>query len=457
MQPPGLMYRPLHRHLTSLIGDSWHATFEEVEAILGAPLPRSARNHRPWWANGGHSQARAWLAAGWKTANVNLSAGELDFVRSEAGVGNVAAQSGPIDARGASPNHVAGESQADRIRAFAAERYVVPARLAGEDVVVISAGDVGRLMGLTSHMPNVCSALGGSKFEGLANVTLVDRAGPAASTTTAFMFSINMASTRKPADPPLRGGYAATQLGVRPQRAPGPPRQEPARTSSLPPRTAVVFPCAGRKAANAGRFRMSDGRVVFFVADPTLAPADSSVLYRHPDDDAMGDRTFRQVLDDYNLQFKDENPWGLQPAWRLYSDRVYGGLKRAVGAANLFILSAGWGLIRADYLTPDYDVTFSNGKNVEAYKRRRKRDRYEDFQHLPAGGFDRVVFAGGKDYVKPFLMFTEGLGMERVVYYNSNLAASEHDARFVPFETHRKTNWHYEWADGLIAGEIRVT
>ena len=201
---------------------------------------------------------------------------------------------------------------------------------------------------------------------------------------------------------------------------------------------------------------MSDGRVVFFVADPTLAPADSSVLYRHPDGKDMEGRTFRRVLDDYNRESREENPWDLLPAWRLYDNPAYGGLKHAVGVANLFILSAGWGLVRADYLVPDYDVTFSSARNVEAYKRRKKRDRYEDFQHLPAGEFDRVVFAGGKGYVEPFLAFTAGLGVERVVYYNSDLATSGRGARFVRFKTHRKTNWHYEWAECLIDGKIRV-
>lgn len=84
-----------------------------------------------------------------------------------------------------------GTSQADRIRAFAAKRFVAPARQAGEDTVVIRAGDVGRLMGLTGRVANVCNALRGRKFEALANVKLVDQSGPRASTTTEFMFTID--------------------------------------------------------------------------------------------------------------------------------------------------------------------------------------------------------------------------------------------------------------------------
>jgi len=41
-------------------------TFLEIERILGFALPESAYIHSAWWANGGHSQAYAWLNAGYK-------------------------------------------------------------------------------------------------------------------------------------------------------------------------------------------------------------------------------------------------------------------------------------------------------------------------------------------------------------------------------------------------------
>ena len=47
-------------------------TFAELERILGFPLPDSASTHRPWWANGGHSQAKAWLDARWIVESVSL-------------------------------------------------------------------------------------------------------------------------------------------------------------------------------------------------------------------------------------------------------------------------------------------------------------------------------------------------------------------------------------------------
>ena len=74
-------YGRLYAHLRGLSYAEWRASFGELEAILGFELPASARLHRPWWANqgagGGHSQAFAWGAAGWETAEVDMDAETL--------------------------------------------------------------------------------------------------------------------------------------------------------------------------------------------------------------------------------------------------------------------------------------------------------------------------------------------------------------------------------------------
>src|SRR5690606_29267984 len=64
--------------------DEWRASFAEIERVLDRSLPRSARMYRPWWANtkdGGHSQALAWVLAGWTTSQVDLDAEEVTFIR----------------------------------------------------------------------------------------------------------------------------------------------------------------------------------------------------------------------------------------------------------------------------------------------------------------------------------------------------------------------------------------
>ena len=75
-------YGPLQRHLTELNGEEWQASFADIEAIIGSNLPASARSHRAWWGNDrSHGHARAWLDAGWQTADVDMAAESLRFQR----------------------------------------------------------------------------------------------------------------------------------------------------------------------------------------------------------------------------------------------------------------------------------------------------------------------------------------------------------------------------------------
>jgi hypothetical protein len=77
-------YDPLRLYLEDRREPVVHLSFVEIERIIGAPLPASARRHRPWWANersGSHVHALAWMGAGRRTANVDLNAGFVDFIR----------------------------------------------------------------------------------------------------------------------------------------------------------------------------------------------------------------------------------------------------------------------------------------------------------------------------------------------------------------------------------------
>ncbi len=75
-------YWRLRRFLERQRADKIVLSFEELEGILGHPLPPSARKHRAWWGNWhGHSQARAWLEAGWKVLEVDLAGEEVVFGR----------------------------------------------------------------------------------------------------------------------------------------------------------------------------------------------------------------------------------------------------------------------------------------------------------------------------------------------------------------------------------------
>ena len=145
---------------------------------------------------------------------------------------------------------------------------------------------------------------------------------------------------------------------------------------------------------------------------------------------------------------------GLLPAWQLYDRPVYRELVHALGAENVFILSAGWGLLSADFLTPNYDITFST--TAERYKRRRVQDRYRDFCMLSGDRIEPVVFLGGKDYVTLFQSVTESIRRTRIIFYNSAEAPDAPDCVCIRFETRTRTNWHYECARALIQGALDI-
>ena len=81
MTPYRGKYRNLYTHLCGLADQEWRTSFSEVEAIVGCALPPSARRYSAWWSNNGHNHANSWGSAGWKTADVNMSAGTLVFRR----------------------------------------------------------------------------------------------------------------------------------------------------------------------------------------------------------------------------------------------------------------------------------------------------------------------------------------------------------------------------------------
>ena len=73
-------YLKLTTYLANMDAGAWETTFNDVEDVLGMPLPDSARMHRAWWANQGHAQSAAWLNAGYKTVSVDLTAEKVTFL-----------------------------------------------------------------------------------------------------------------------------------------------------------------------------------------------------------------------------------------------------------------------------------------------------------------------------------------------------------------------------------------
>ena len=81
-----MKYDRLTEHLRRQTAGEAPMTFAEIETLIGAALPPSARNHRPWWSNNSSNSAhtRAWLDAGYKSERVDMGSERLVFRRTGA-------------------------------------------------------------------------------------------------------------------------------------------------------------------------------------------------------------------------------------------------------------------------------------------------------------------------------------------------------------------------------------
>ncbi len=178
----------------------------------------------------------------------------------------------------------------------------------------------------------------------------------------------------------------------------------------------AVIQCAAKKRPDAGHLRQQDGTKVMFVGDPAKAPAASECAFARPGDISDTGASWRQVLVRYNAN-PGNNPLGLLRAFELYQNAAYRRLVEHLGASRVYILSAGWGLIGASFLTPAYDITFSaRAKQKAPWKIRRRSDRYDDFCDLAADTAEPVAFFGGKDYLALFSKLTCGIRSRRTIF-----------------------------------------
>ena len=77
-------YDPLRAFLLSSETAEVALTFDEIEALLGAPLPAS-RQYPAWWSNNpsNNPMTRIWLDAGYRTERVNVASGRVVFRREQ--------------------------------------------------------------------------------------------------------------------------------------------------------------------------------------------------------------------------------------------------------------------------------------------------------------------------------------------------------------------------------------
>ena len=213
----------------------------------------------------------------------------------------------------------------------------------------------------------------------------------------------------------------------------------------------VIIQCCASKRDRPWRWQ---GKPVRFVAHPALYERSEVAVYFRPDDPIPGyPYTWRQGLVSYNETGK--NPDDLCRAGDLYEPRAYRQLVDTCGWEHTYILSAGWGLVRADYLLPWYDITFAG--RADPCQRRRKGDPYDDFNQLAEADVDpeeSICFFGGKDYLPLYYQLTRELPGRKLIYHTSKRLKKEEGYEYVEYVTARRTNWHYSCVEDFVAGRL---
>ena len=219
----------------------------------------------------------------------------------------------------------------------------------------------------------------------------------------------------------------------------------------------IMIQCAARKSPHARHLTDSNGARIMFVAKPEIAPPAQGLRYARPDHIAADGKSWVEYLREYNEQYNKHgnNPCQLTPAYQLYADSSYKMLVNRYGTDNVFVLSAGWGLVNAKFLLPKYDITFSTeARGMNAYKRRYKHDDYGDLCMLRLEDNDALVFFGSKNYQSLFCKLTENYQGKRFAFYKSKYKPNMPGCELIKCENPARY-WYYpcdrDFANGKIS------
>lgn len=214
----------------------------------------------------------------------------------------------------------------------------------------------------------------------------------------------------------------------------------------------IVFVCCERKN---GEVFQHNGSKIHFVSRPDSCTQIDGNKYVRPDDLIEGEEmTWRDLI------ILQEDRYDLVAAYELYNHPIYRELYNHFNQ-NLYIFSAGWGIVRADYKLPQYDITFS--RSAPRYSRRKKNDEFNDFNQLNIrNSEDDILFIGGADYILPFCKLTKYLPNNKIIIYKSRLTAEmEEFNRRTDFSFEEYyginrpfTNWHYTYVRNELLNNL---
>jgi hypothetical protein len=214
-----------------------------------------------------------------------------------------------------------------------------------------------------------------------------------------------------------------------------------------------VLCCSSQKTKDGFCYK---GETVKFVASPQIAPKDEFTYYK-PDDPIPGEnKTWRNLV----LNGQNDPKLDLVPAYHLYKSDIYRAFYREFG--NFFyILSAGWGIIRADFKIPAYDITYSTAPGVPACVRRKDNYGWKDINHLKEDSvkFDHdsgIILFAGSGYVPPFCDMTQSIPCRKKILYKSQKIGRRQGFVYEYYQTNLKINWYYEAAGDFLNVQKRL-
>jgi hypothetical protein len=207
----------------------------------------------------------------------------------------------------------------------------------------------------------------------------------------------------------------------------------------------VIIQCAGKKERNAKSFCNSGGRILF-RAKPD-SQSNSVTPWSHIQNTSM---TWIDCVQKYNGSgvLPDgifiENNAKLARAGDLYLRSAYRELINHFDYNSVFILSAGWGLVRGDTKIPAYDITFSNQAEKDCRITPTERSGYGTVLS-DVGECDKLHLFITKAYLDYWnRAFTRYIQCKNIIlHWNESFCPSENYTiarhNFEPC-----TNWHYK-------------
>lgn len=140
------------------------------------------------------------------------------------------------------------------------------------------------------------------------------------------------------------------------------------------------------------------------------------------------------------------------------SPRVYQDLVEKLGKENVYILSAGWGLVRADARIPTYNVTFNEQAPLYAQVTPENRSKYPAYSNVIAGADEIHLFITPNyfDYWTRSFMGKDNHRQRYVLHWKDGANNRPENIQERNIHLHElgklKTNWQYAAVYQFIKG-----